>query len=478
MISFFNKPLLPERSGPEAAKLLLQLLHVQVSQDTLFKEMEEHPDHTSLACISDVLSRFGVENITARFEPEKFIQVPGPFITQIRSSTGKDQFFTVVKTITADSIHFFEPEKKCWVTQQLQDFFDRCQGILLMAEATSGAGEKDYQRKVREKNEERIKRYLLIFSVPAVTLFTVAATVSEGGAGAILPCLFLLLLLAGAVVSTLLLWYEWDQDHPVLQQICHAGSGANCHAVLQSSASKIAGISWSTISFSYFGGGLLLLLMSGLHPAGLSIVAWMNVMALPYTVFSIYYQWRIARQWCVLCLAVQAILLLQFATACTTGWYSTPFGDIDLVQVILCFLLPFVVASLLVPAYRSAAIGKRHYIALQRLKHNPQFFDGVLSKQKMITSGTEGLGINLGNPAAPYQIVKVCNPYCAPCAQSHVVIDELLSNNPDVQVKIIFAASSQPEDIKAPPVKHLLAIAGKEDESLLKQALDLSLIHI
>ncbi len=55
---------------------------------------------------------------------------------------------------------------------------------------------------------------------------------------------------------------------------------------------------------------------------------------------------------------------------------------------------------------------------------------------------------------------------------SHVVIDELLSNNPDVQVRIIFAASSQPEDIRTPPVKHLLAIADKKDEGLLKQALD------
>jgi hypothetical protein len=66
----------------------------------------------------------------------------------------------------------------------------------------------------------------------------------------------------------------------------------------------------------------------------------------------------------------------------------------------------------------------------------------------------------------------VCNPYCGPCAKAHSPIEELLHNNPDVQVQIIFTATNDKNDIKAAPVKHLLAIAEKGNEETVKQALD------
>lgn len=38
--------------------------------------------------------------------------------------------------------------------------------------------------------------------------------------------------------------------------------------------------------------------------------------------------------------------------------------------------------------------------------------------------------------------------------------------------KLLFTASNNQDDIKTPPVKHLLAIAENNDESITKQALD------
>ncbi|HEY2722735.1 MAG TPA: hypothetical protein VGI82_13465 [Chitinophagaceae bacterium] len=40
------------------------------------------------------------------------------------------------------------------------------------------------------------------------------------------------------------------------------------------------------------------------------MISWLNIFALPYTLFSVYYQWKVAKQWCILCLAVQGLLLL------------------------------------------------------------------------------------------------------------------------------------------------------------------------
>jgi hypothetical protein len=231
------------------------------------------------------------------------------------------------------------------------------------------------------------------------------------------------------------------------------------------------------IGFSYFAGALLLLLFMGiLIRLALSMLAWLNVLALPYVLFSVYYQWRIAKQWCVLCLSVQGILVLQLLTTLVAGWHTATsvnqlFNGGLLIPVLFAFAIPFITVSLLLPAYRSAKENKRNQAELLRLKRNPQIFEALLSKQKAITESTEGLGIILGNPNATHKIIKVCNPYCGPCAQAHTTIEQLLHSNLDLQIQILFTATNNQGDIKAAPVKHLLAIAGGT-EAITRQALD------
>jgi uncharacterized membrane protein len=289
--------------------------------------------------------------------------------------------------------------------------------------------------------------------------------------------IFTLLTLFGCIVGGLLIWYELDQYNPILKQICSAGKKANCGAILNSKASKIAGISWSTIGFTYFAGGLFTLLFAGITNAyALFILAWLNIFAIPYVFFSVYYQWHIAKQWCVLCLCVQGLLVLQLVTALIAEWHTAisinaVISSEIITLILFAYTIPFIIVNLLLPAYRSAKESKRNKTELQRLKHNPEIFEALLSKQKAITESTEGLGIIIGNPKAPHKIIKVCSPYCGPCAKAHISMEELLHNNPDIQIQILFTETNNEGDIKAPLVKHLLAIA-ESGETITRQALD------
>ena len=158
------------------------------------------------------------------------------------------------------------------------------------------------------------------------------------------------------------------------------------------------------------------------------------------------------------------------------GWHALlPLGIITpnlIMQSITAFVIPFLVATILLPALQKAKESKRHHTELQKLKHNPQIFEALLKKQKMATESPQGLGITLGNLNATYKLIKVCNPYCGPCAKAHVPMEELLHNNPDVQIQVLFTATNNEGDIKTPPVKHLLAIAEINNEATTKQALD------
>ncbi len=460
----------------EAATIqLCKLLNVRVTKINLQRQLEEHPEYPSLLAINDILRDYGIENVSIRTEASTLCTLPTPMIAMIRIE--KERFFAVIIKATENSVTYHHPVNNNLITVSVDDFDKTFSRIVLLAEAKENAGEKDYEQHLGEEQRQNITKISATAAIPIFTLLVCTFAFAKNGIASIAAITYTLLTLARTIVGSLLLWYEVDQHNPALQQICSAGKKTNCSAIVHSAASKIFGISWSVIGFTYFAGSLISLLVVGIyHLPTLFILSWINVLALPYIVFSVYYQARIAKQWCVLCLAVQGILALQFVTAFFGGFHTSISMDAIsatvIFAIILSFIIPFLVVSLLLPALRKAKESRQHKMELQRLKHNPQIFDALLTKQKAITEPADGLGITIGKSDAKYKLIKVCNPYCGPCAKAHPAMDELIDNNPNVQVQVIFTATDNENDFKAPPVKHLLAIAEKDNEEQTKKALD------
>ncbi|HEY5464668.1 MAG TPA: cysteine peptidase family C39 domain-containing protein [Hanamia sp.] len=472
-VPFLQKIFNPMHNCEMVVNQICKLHNVSVTRSSIKKDIEEHPDFASLLSVSDVLNNFGVETLSIKISIEQLKELPTPFIAQVKR---KQELFTVIKEINGSNINLLNPDTLKAETTDFKTFESQFTGVVLLVEARENAGEKDYRKHLREEKIKMLTNLLTVTAIPIFTLLICFLIFFKYGTASIAAIIYTLITLAGTLVGTLLLWYEVDQHYPALQKICSAGKKINCGAILHSKASKIFGISWIVIGFTYFAGSLLSLLVTGIYNLPvLFVLSWMNIIALPYIIFSIYYQARIAKQWCVMCLAVQVILGLQFIVALFGGLYMSPVEAItsfNILTIAVCFIIPFLVISLLLPALRKAKESKENKIALQRLKHNPQIFEALLAKQKIITESTDGLGITIGNYDAKYKLIKACNPYCGPCAKAHPVIEELIHNNPDVQVQIIFNVTCKEGDVLTPPVKHLLAIAEKGDEERTKQALD------
>jgi len=477
MFSLLEKLFFPKSNAPEAAKLLADILQVKITRTTLKNEIEAHPDYPSLLSISDVLTHYGIENVAIKLDAAKLSEAPVPFITQIKSGNDAVELFSVVKEITLDTVSFFDPTKHAWTAVSHESFWEKCSGTVLLAAADEQAGEKEYDRINALERRKRITLQLSLSFLPGVALVLGVLGLLQNGAASFLPFIFLMLALSGSLLGAVLIWYELDQYNPVLSQICSAGKKINCGAILQSNAAKIAGIGWSTIGLSYFIGQMLLLVFTGITNTNtLFVLSVISLMAVPYIFYSLYYQYRIAKQWCVLCLCVQGVLLLQFFTVIVSGWLSfvtiLSRNPASVLIIFTAFVLPLIAIIWLIPLLEKAKESKDAQTKLMQLKHNPQIFEAMLSRQKAVAESTEGLGIILGNPAAKYKLIKVCNPFCGPCAKAHLPMEELLANNPDVQVQIIFTSTNNEADQRTPPVKHLMAIAEKDDKELTKQALD------
>lgn len=460
-----------------AAYLLLRTLDVRVTRSAVTEYLRGHPHYPSLLSISDLLTTYGIDNIPVRTQFERLQGSSAPILVQLRSRAGRRSgVFTVVKEVHPDKVACYDVATGRWRDTDKAGFEEKWTGIALLTAVKEGAGEKDYKKNSYEEKKRRIGGYLLLLLLPVLSIIAVIIGIEYAGRAAVTSTVYLSINLAGVAVSALLVWYDLDRYHPLLRQICTPGKKINCEAVLHSKGARLAGISWSIIGFTYFAAGLLSLLVSGITSPNIHfILSWLNVLAICYILFSIFYQWRVVRQWCILCIGVLLLLTGQFFVAFTGGWYrlplQTPFAQ-SCEATIVFFSVTFAIINLLYQNYKKKKENSRYGTELARLKHDPEIFKALLEKQKTIAQGAKGLGIMLGNPGAGYKIVKICNPYCGPCARAHPIVEDLLRSNEDIQIQIIFFSADDENAVNNRPIRHLLAIAAGCDEATTRRAMN------
>lgn len=451
---------------------LLELLKVRVSRHTVDKTLQEHPDWPSLLCISDSLHQWHISNAAAEMDPGQIDELPVPFLAYLPHTTTP---LSVVTVVSPDNIVCYTGNYTKPLVQKREEFLKQWQGLYLLAEVNEKSGEKNYRqsrRKAFAKQLLPISFLALLLTGSLYMLHTTKLTHPAAVPAAVYVQFFILLF--GIVISALLLWYELDRNNPLLHKVCGSIAQGNCGVILTGRASTFFGLfSWSEAGFIYFTGGLLILLFVPWYIA-MPVLGWLHLLAMPYIFFSVYYQWRIAKQWCVLCLAVQALLLAGGLNVLLNTYplFLQVITTRTIAAVATLYLLPALVWYAIKPVLKKlqqAKNDKRQYL---RLKFNIEVFETLLDKQKRINAPLDGLGIVLGNPHAKHELVKVCNPYCGPCAKAHIKLEKILEDNQNVKVRIVFTASNDESDYRLAPVKHLMAIASLQNYQKTKNALN------
>ncbi len=460
----------------KATITFLRLLNQRVNSATVNEGLQNHPEWPSLLCISDNLNHWHIPNGAGRTDPARIDELPTPFIA---NTTDRGAPVAVVSRITDTMVEVYQKNFNKPTLQNKAEFIKNWNGVYLIAEPNEHSGEPDFEA---NKRKAFFHTLIPVAALTALLLFSfllvwrVAGTAELMGLSAAGIYIQYVVMLAGVFVSTLLLWYEMDKNNPMLKKVCTGIARGNCSAILTGKQAQVfKGLSWSEVGFFYFAGGLLVLLFAGMAvPQVAATVAILNLLALPYTLFSVYYQWRVARQWCVLCLAVQALLLVGGINVILGGFLSSfpAFSITAAANIILLYALPVLAWYALKPFILRAQEAKNTRRQYLRIKFNTEIYEALLKKQKQVTVPVEGIGIEIGNPDAANTLIKVCNTYCGPCSKAHPKIERLLEENPDLKVKIIFTSGPPEFDPAVKPSVHLLALAEQGDPVRLQQALD------
>lgn len=456
-------------SNPDAALIkLLKYSGIRTDANVIINELEKHPDYPSLLSIIDVLTTFKIDNKAFRLSFDELAELPCPFLAHVSSNGGE---FLVVTKIDTNNL-FVSSEK--WNRHRLGiEMFKKIFGgvVLTIEPSPATSSVRTFAAKLTSLKTPVIATGFLLILVSA--LFFNTTYFSNLNWQIVVLTLFKT---AGLITSILLLIQSIDNNNPLVQVLCQSGDKTNCNAILSSKAAKVfEGLTWSEVGFFYFAGTWLLLLFGDGSGTLWQALAILNFVSLPYTVYSVYYQARIAKQWCVLCCTVQALLWLEFvpliihASKSSFSFREATWGDAS--ALFICLLSPIVLWISLKPMFLKLQQLQPLKQQLRTFKYNTELFNKLLSEQPKYAIPDEEWSIVLGNIESNNIIIMVTNPYCPPCAKTHKLLDELLEQRNDIQARIVFTASNRDKDIKTPVSRHLMALQDLPNKSILRKAL-------
>ena len=369
---------------------ILEILSIKHTEDFTIRFYESHPHKNNLFGLSEMLRYYNIENVAAEIQKtqENLSSLDVPFVAYV------DHEFVLVRHVSTEAIIYSWRGKN--ITLSIPVFLERWSGIVLLFESIDESIEPDYKEHRKEYLRQRI---------------VIACFVS------------LLLSLIGCALITLFL------------------KSSDCNGTLDSQASHFLGISWSVFGLGYF---LSAILFIALLPQYVIYAETLNIIALPYTAWSVWYQKFRVKQWCALCLSVQATVWITFLISLFAigmdfnQWDLFDFTTIGCVYGLVILSLHFTVTL-----YVKEKQIQRSNNKLSSIKLNASVFKSLLNEQPQYDID-KNIGILLGNTDAKEWITIISNPHCAPCARLHPQIEELLKEyKEEICIQIVLTSFSK-----------------------------------
>ncbi|REG78343.1 vitamin K epoxide reductase family protein [Algoriphagus antarcticus] len=439
-------------------KRVLESLSVPYTQQFLKEKVLTHPHYPSLLYISDILEEYGVGSLAAKLGPDRLDDFSLPGIVQVLLADGN--YFNVITAVSESEITLFDEKGKQKDVSRL-DFLKSWTGVSLLLEAGEDVAEPEINQKIRD---QQIIKGVAMIGVVSFLGWLGLGLVENGTSGLFL--FYFLLKGLGLSISSILLWYQHDKENPALQKFCSGGKSVDCNSVLDSKTFQLVDgrINPSLIAFAYFFAGTGLI--AGLAFLAMTFLAWLSVVSIPIVIYSFYYQALVIKKWCRFCLLIQGVLAMEVMAVLWGVFWEGEFY----LSALSLFLFLFTGVILIRPMLERKDELYRSKRELAKLKSNKELFELSLLRSKKIKNDPQGLGILMKGEKPKNQVIKVCNPYCGPCARVHPVLESLFDRG-NIVLHILFTPGNGDEQ-KEKTVRHLLAIESKGNSKLTHQALD------
>lgn len=424
---------------------ILKKFDVLLSKQYVDNLLNSHPNYPSFLSYSDTFTHLGIDNIPVKLDNNELNQVkefPIPFIAHVESNYTND--FVIVEKYNDDEVQYFQHQKL--ITETTASFLKKWTRIALLLYPNDTISPQSVDIEVQKSiSYQQLQKGVLISL--GILLLILGLYHSFMIDGMVLMTLVLFKLI-GLGISTLLELNRLNIGKELTHTLCNI-SGSDCDEVIHKKEAKLFGIlNWSELGFLYFSFGTLLLFFTQQLTTTLSVLAILNGLTIAFIPYSLYYQWRLAKSWCVLCLStlavfvVEGVLLWVFYRQFLLDFSLTFY---DIILYIMAIALPMVILFLYQSWIGDKTKLQAQIKASQNIKYNPTYFEYIMAQQPKKEMDKAITPIMIENSEANYTVTIITNPYCGPCRLAHQEMEYFL-NRPNmydhIQFQLIFAVGN------------------------------------
>jgi uncharacterized membrane protein len=421
--------------------LVKKYLHQNQFSDVVddFEDLfQSHPNYPSLYAITDTFNLLSIENIAVKISKEQINELPHNFLAVYHNE--------LVLVNKSDKKISFENQELKKKEVNYSAFLDNWNGIIIAIEPN---------KKITTISKKKSAIWLL-YTLPFIALISLSIYYNEYVFSAFGS---LVISLIGMLISVFILQEKFGVKNEMVSKFCNINPSASCNSVIKSKNSKINNyFNFTDLPLLYFIISFFSILIQPLQSS--LTIGLVSVFSIPIITYSIWLQKFQLKKWCVLCLAVSFLIVLQSAFFLLT---TTSFDIFSQTNLVILLFLSIVVVSIwlfIKPILEAKYNLENTNAELNKFKRNFSLFQ-FLSKEIKENEGFEKLkGITFGNENSKVQLTLILSPSCGHCHKAFSDAYKLYQKFPEkLYLNILFNVN--PENNENPykiVVENLLSL--------------------
>ena len=419
------------------------------------KEFEElflsHPNYPSLFAVTDSLNTLSIENVVIKVPKEQLNELPNSFLAVFNGDlvlVDKMEFSIIVET-----------EKSKRTTLTIEDFSEGWNGVVLAIEPNDAQEEKTLS-----ENPKGLKYSILFLALIVLSSFYNDYRLFD--------YIFLITSLVGLLISVFIVQEKFGIDNQVVSKLCNINPSTSCESVIKSN--NVESNKWfgfSDLPLIFFVTAVLAILIG---PANSNLVGFLSLIAVPVIVYSIWVQKFQIKKWCVLCLIISSLVVIQGALWSFESEFRVNFTLTSLFQYLFSLIVVSSLWSVVKPIVEDKLKAEKSVKDLTKFRRNFALFE-FLSKDITSFDGFDKLeGLHFGNSTAAAKLSIIISPSCGHCHKAFEDAFELIWKYPEkISLNVLF--NINPENNQNPykvVVERLLMINNVNPENIVEAISD------
>lgn len=385
---------------------------------------QSHPNFPSLFALTDTFTLLGIENVAAKIPREKLEELPSCFLAYAENGQKGSDLALVVRKNNKIEIAFDKQKKQIISINEFRTIWN---GIVVVIEPNE----------TEESKSNTSLQKTIIVAIGLLALFFLKQSFQFS----IITTVSFILYTIGFIISIFIIQEKLDKGQENISKLCTFNENTSCDSVIKSSGAKInKWLDFSDLPILFFSIAILATLFDTKSNI---LINSLSLLSIPIVIYSIWLQKVELKKWCVLCLAVSTLLILQSSLLFLSEFEIETNITNLIIAIIIVPTLWFLLKNYLEKNIDLEKSNKE----LKRFKRNYKVFELLQNPLKLPIISAHFSTIEIGSRWNAVRISLALSPSCSHC---HMAFEQALyiynTNREKVFLSIFFNLNPKNND--------------------------------